>query len=118
MTRQALLVAAAVTALAGCGGSNDASTPTTGSTAATTTSSQPSAPAPEGKVLAAASDAAGSKIFWVDARTLEPVDDHGVAVPFFTSVGELSPDGDRLAVGESEGGSVLFVDLKTMEPLG
>ncbi len=82
------------------------------------TTSQPSSTAPEDQLLAAASDAAGSKLFWVDGRTLEPLDDRGVEVPFFTSVGELSPDGDQLAVGESEGGSVLLVDLEKMRALG
>jgi hypothetical protein len=111
-----LLVAAAVAALAGCGGSSDTGAPTTRSTAATT--SQSSSPVPEDQVLAAASDGAGSELHWVDGRTLEPVDDRGVEVPFFMSVGERSPDGDLLAVGESEGGAVQFIDVDRMRTLG
>jgi WD40 repeat protein len=117
MSLRFVLVAAAVAALAGCGGSNDTGVPTTRSTA-TTTTAQSSSPVPKDQVLAATSDAAGSELFWVDGRTLEPVDDRGVEVSFFTSVGELSPDGDQLAVGESEGGSVLFVDLEKMRAVG
>jgi hypothetical protein len=117
MRLKLLLLAAAVAALAGCGGSDDRSAPTTRSTAATTTS-QPSSPVPEDRLLAATSDAAGSELFWVDARTLEPVDDRGVDIRFFTSVGERSPDGDLLAIGESEGGAVQFVDVDRMRTLG
>jgi hypothetical protein len=117
MSLRFLLVAAAVAALAGCGGSNDTGVPTTRSTA-TTTTAQSSSPVPKDQVLAATSDAAGSELFWVDGRTLEPVDDRGVEVPFFMSVGERSPDGDLLAVGESEGGAVQFIDVDRMRTLG
>ena len=112
-----LLLAAAVAALAGCGGSDDASAPTTGSTASTTTS-QSSSPVPKDQLLAGTSHAAGNELFWVDGRTLEPVDDRGVEVPFFMSVGEHSPDGTLLAVGESEGGAVQFIDVDRMRTLG
>ena len=111
-----LLVAAAAGALAGCGGSNDASTPTR-STAGTTTS-QSSSTVPEDRLLAASGDGVVSELHWVDARTLEPVDDRGVEVPFFMSVGERSPDGNLLAIGESEGGAVQFVDVDQMRTLG
>jgi hypothetical protein len=110
-------VAAALAALAGCGGSNDTSAPTTRSTAASTTS-QPSSSAPDDRLLAATSAAGGSELVWVDGRTLEPVDDRGVEVPFFMSVSERSPDGSVLAVGESEGGSVQFIDVDQMRTLG
>jgi hypothetical protein len=108
-----LLVAATAAALAGCGGSSDSSAPTTRSTAGASQSS----PAPD-QLLAATSHRAGSELVWVDGRTLEPVDGRGVVVPFFMSVGEHSPDGHLLAVGESEGGAVQFIDLDQMRTLG
>jgi hypothetical protein len=113
MRRKFVLVAVAVAALAGCGGSSDSSAPTT----AATTTSQSSSPAPD-ELLAATSHAVGSELLWVDGRTLEPVDGRGVEVPFFMSVGERSPDGDLLAVGESEGGAVQFIDVDQMRTLG
>jgi hypothetical protein len=75
-------------------------------------------PARGDRLLAATSDQTGSEIRWVDARTLEPVDERGVKVPFYTSTAELSPDHSELAVGESEGGTVQFVDAKRMQALG
>jgi hypothetical protein len=111
-----LAAAAAAVALVGCGGSDDTGAPTTRSTPATTT--QSSSPDPEDRLLAATSDAAGSELRWVDARTLEPVDDRGVDVHFFTSVGGRSPDGKLLAVGQSEGGSVQFIDVDRMRSVG
>jgi hypothetical protein len=113
MRLRVLLLAGAVAALAGCGGSGDSSAPTTDAT----TTSQSSSPAPD-QLLAATSHAVGSELVWVDGRTLEPVDGRGVEVPFFMSVGERSPDGDLLAVGESEGGAVQFIDLDEMRTLG
>lgn len=89
---------------------------TSGATTSTTSTS--SSPAPTDELLAATSHAVGNEIFWVDGRTLEPIDDRGVKVPFFMSVAERSPDGDFLAVGESEGGAVQFIDLDQMRTLG
>jgi hypothetical protein len=108
MALRLLLVAATAVALAGCGGKDDdtAGPPTTSPTA-------PSA-AP---ILAASYDADGSRVVWVNGRTLEPVDGRSVAVPFSTAVGALAPDGGVLAVGEGEGGRVQLVDVESMRAL-
>jgi hypothetical protein len=118
-----LLIAAAAAALAGCAGSSNTSSPTTTSAAATTsavatTTPDTSSPAPEERLLAATSDPAGSVIHRVDRRTLEPLDGRGVKVPFYSAAAERSPNGKLLAVGESEGGKVLFVDVDHMQALG
>jgi hypothetical protein len=108
MAIRLLLVAATVVALAGCGGDEEAAAP-------------PQAPASapsSAPVLAASYDPDGSRIVWVDGRTLEPVDDRSVPVPFFTAVAALSADGATLAVGESEGGAVQLVDVARMRALG
>lgn len=108
MAIRLLLVAATVVALAGCGGDEESAAP-------------PQAPASapsSAPVLAASYDPDGSRIVWVDGRTLEPVDDRSVPVPFFTAVASLSADGATLAVGESEGGAVQLVDVARMRALG
>jgi hypothetical protein len=121
MKAKLLLVAATAAALAGCGGSKDAAAPpvtstTSGTTTATTTAPSPSAPTDP--VLAATSNGNGNRVFWADGSTLEPVDDRAVNVPFFMSVGQLSPDRSVLAIGGSETGNVQFVDTDSMETLG
>ena len=108
MAIRLLLVAATVVALAGCGGDEDAAAPP--QAPASAPSSTP--------MLAASYDPDGSRIVWVDGRTLEPVDDRSVPVPFFTAVAALSADGAKLAVGESEGGAVQLVDVARMRALG
>ena len=108
MTTRLLLLAATVVALAGCGGDDDAAAPPKAPAAAPS-----SAP-----VLAASYDPDGSRIAWVDGRTLEPVDRRSVPVPFFTSVAALSPDGTTLAVGDGEDGRVQLVDVERMRSLG
>jgi hypothetical protein len=114
-----LVLAALAAALAGCGGSKDAGAPATSTPATTTTSASPSSPAEPGDpVLATTSAAGGNQLVWVDALTLEPVGTHGVKIPFYTSVGEPSPDRHALAVGESEGGRVEIVDVESMRALG
>jgi len=101
-------VAATVVALAGCGGKEDEAAPP----------KAPGSPPSSAPLLAASYDPDGSRIVWVDGRTLEPVDGRSVAVPFFTAVAALSPDGAALAVGENEGGAVQLVDVKRMHALG
>src|SRR5262245_41859549 len=118
MKAKFLLVAATAAALAGCGGSKDASapppttsTPSGATTTTTDTSAPPSPSAPPDRVLAATAGGTGNEVFWADGTTLEPLDDHRVKVPFFMSVGQLSPDGSLLAIGGSETGNVQFVDV-------
>ncbi len=120
MRRIFLVVAATAAAavLAGCAGSGDADTPTPSTSSGETTASESAAPVQGDRLLAATSDPIGSEIRWVDARTLEPVDDRGVKVPFYTSSAELSPDHGVLAIGEGEGGRVQFVDVDRMHALG
>jgi hypothetical protein len=97
MAARFLVLAVTVVALAGCGGKDDdAVRPPAG----------PSSAPPAKPLLAASSDRAGSRLGWVDGRTLEPVDGPSVPVPFFVGVAEHSPDGGSLAVGDSEGGAV------------
>jgi hypothetical protein len=109
MTARLLLLAATVMALAGCGGTDDGAAPTPAGR-----SSPPSAK----PVLAASSDRAGTRLAWVDGRTLEPVDGRSVSIPFSVGVAERSPDGRSLAVGDSEGGTVHLVDVERMRALG
>ena len=78
----------------------------------------PTPSAPTDAVLAATSTGAGNEVFWADGSTLEPVDDRAVKVPFFMSVGQLSPDGSLLAIGGSESGNVQFVDVDRMKTVG
>ena len=84
MRSKLLLLAATLLALAGCGGNDEGAGPTTAG------SSSPPSSKP---VLAASSDRAGSRLAWVDGRTLEPVDGRSVSVPFFVGIAERSPDG-------------------------
>jgi len=109
-----LAVTALAIAAAGCGGGDgdDAAEPTS---SATTTAATPRAAEP---VLAVSSDAAGSRLAWVDGLTLEPVDGRTAALPFSAAVGALSPDDGAVAVGANEGGGVGIVDLARMRPLG
>ena len=107
-----LAAGVAIVALAGCGGDDDAAAPPPASTTAA------SSPANPGPLLVASSDGDGSRLAWVDGLTLEPVDARSVALPFFTAVGGLSPDGTAAAVGANEGGRVELVDLKRMRSLG
>jgi hypothetical protein len=108
MALRLLLGAATVVALMACGGKDDdiAAPPTT----------SPAAPSPA-PILAASYDPDGSRVLWVNGRTLEPFDGRSVAVPFATGVGALSPDGGVLAVGENEGGRVQLVDVESMRAL-
>jgi hypothetical protein len=69
-------------------------------------------------VLAATGIPEGSRIHWVDGRTLEPVDPRSVEIPFYTATVERSPDGSSLAVGGSETGDVQLVDLEEMRTVG
>lgn len=111
MTRKLILVAAATVALLGCGGTRD-------DDAAPTTTGPSSAPSAE-PVLAATGDAAeGTKLRWVDGRTLEPIDGRSVTMPFFAGAAERSPDGSMLALGASEGDGVQLVDVERMRSLG
>jgi len=111
--RFGLLAVAVIVALAGCGGDDDtASPPPAPPTAAA------SSPGDAEPLLAVSSDAAGSRLAWVDGLTLEPVDGRSVAIPFFAAVGGLSPDGTAVAVGANEGGGVELVDLERMRSLG
>jgi hypothetical protein len=100
-----------IVALAGCGGGSDdeAAPPRPAGTGAPP-SSEP--------VLAATSIPNGSRIHWVDGRTLEPVDPRSVEIPFYTANVERSPDGSSLAVGGSETGDVQLVDLEEMRAVG
>lgn len=121
MKAKFLLVAATAAALAGCGGSKDAAAPPTTFTTSgvtTTTTTAPTPSAPTDAVLAATSTGAGNEVFWADGSTLEPVDNRAVKVPFFMSVGQLSPDGSLLAIGGSESGNVQFVDVDRMKTVG
>ena len=111
--RFGLLAVAVIVALAGCGGDDDTASPPTASTTATVSS-----PADAGPLLAVSSDAAGSRLAWVDGLTLEPVDERSVALPFFAAGGGLSPDGTAVAVGAQEGAGVELVDLERMRSLG
>ena len=71
MTRKLILVAAAVVALVGCGGGPDDSAAPTPARKSSTPLSEP--------LLAATGDAAeGTKLRWVDGRTLEPIDGRSV----------------------------------------
>jgi hypothetical protein len=108
MALRLLLGAATVVALMACGGKDDdiAAPPTT----------SPAAPSPA-PILAASYDPDGSRVLWVNGRTLEPFDGRSVAVPFATGVGALSPDGGVLAVGENEGGRVQLVEVESMRAL-
>jgi hypothetical protein len=103
------LLAATLLALAGCGGNDDGAGPMPAG------SSSPPSSTP---VLAASSDRAGSRLTWVDGRTLEPVDGRSVSVPFSAGISERSPDGSSVAVGDSEGGTVQLVDVERMRALG
>ncbi len=109
MTRKLILVAASIAALAACGGGQDDEASPTGA--------GPSSPPSAEALLAAASDSEGSRVGWVDARTLEPVDDRSVSVPFFLGPAQRSPDGATLAIGASEGSSVQLVDVERMRSL-
>jgi hypothetical protein len=108
MAARFLLTAAAAAALAGCGGKDGEPI--------TAPAGSPSPPAKA--LLAAASDPAGSRIQWVDGRTLEPVDGRSVPVSFLAGVAERSPDGSSLAMGDGESGSVQLLDLERMRDLG
>jgi hypothetical protein len=108
MFRSFALTGAAWFTLAACGGTDEAATPPPA----------PAKPPSTDAVLAAWSDTSGSELFWVDGRTLEPVDDRSYPVPFFYGAAERSPDGTRLAVGGSETGMVDIVDLERMRSLG
>ena len=108
-----LAVGAVIVALAGCGGDDDTASPPAASTTASVSS-----PADAGPLLAVSSDAAGSRLAWVDGLTLEPVDERSVALPFFAAGGGLSPDGTAVAVGAQEGAHVELVDLERMRSLG
>jgi hypothetical protein len=111
MTRKLILVAAATVALLGCGGGPNDDTAPNPAHKSSTPSAEP--------VLAATGDAAeGTKLRWVDGRTLEPIDGRSVSVPFAPGFAELSPDGSSLAVAENEGGGVQLVDLDRMHALG
>jgi hypothetical protein len=92
----------------GCGSKDDAASPR----------SAPSAPPPADAALAAWNNTVGSELFWADARTLEPVDGRSVAVSYFISVAERSPDGRTLALGADDRGYVQLVDLDRMKSLG
>jgi hypothetical protein len=111
MRPRLLLLAALVVALAACGGdsSDDGAAP-----------ARPSgAPPPSEPVLAATGiPPEGSRIHWVDGRTLEPVDPRSVEIPFYAAIVERSPDGSSLAVGANETGAVQLVDLEGMRTLG
>jgi hypothetical protein len=117
MALRLLLLAALAAALAGCGGSKDAAAPATSASPTTSTAPSPASTSAD-PVLATTSGAGGNRLVWVDGLTLEPVDGRGVKVPFYTSVGERSPDRHALAVGESEGGRVEIVDVERMRALG
>jgi hypothetical protein len=120
MKRTAFLVgtAAVAAALAGCAGPNDPGAPAAVSSPGGTTSSGPTAPARGDRLLATTSDLGRSRLRWVDARTLEPVDGRSVGVPFYASTAALSPNHAILALGEGEGGTVQFVDVERMRALG
>ena len=113
MLRRILLAAVLVLALAGCGGSEDAQTPGPTSSTGTTTAKPPTGE----PVLAGRSAGTDNEIFWADPLTLEPVDGRSARIPFFTSVAELAPEGDLLAVGGSEQAVIQLVDLERMRPL-
>jgi hypothetical protein len=93
-------------------------TPGCGQTDAAPAPSVPATPPRAGKVLAVAEDKVGSEFFWADARTLEPADGRSVAVSYFYSAAERSPDGRMLALGADERGYVQLVDLDRMKSLG
>ena len=107
MVPRLLLAAATAVTLAACGGEKDTAAPPT---------TPPSAPS-SAPVLAASYDPDGSRIVWVNGRTLEPVGGRSVPVPFFAAVGALAPGGGVLAVGENEGGRVQLVDVEAMRAL-
>jgi hypothetical protein len=100
-----------VVALAGCGGGSD-------DEAAAPQPTGTGAPPSSEPVLAATGIPEGSRIHWVDGRTLEPVDPRSVEIPFYTATVERSPDGSSLAVGGSETGDVQLVDLEEMRTVG
>jgi DNA-binding beta-propeller fold protein YncE len=100
-----------VVALAGCGGGSD-------DEAAAPQPTGTGAPPSSKPVLAATGIPEGSRIHWVDGRTLEPVDPRSVEIPFYTATVERSPDGSSLAVGGSETGDVQLVDLEEMRTVG
>jgi hypothetical protein len=103
-------LAALVVVLAACGGDSgdDEAAP-----------ARPSGAPPSSEpVLAATGIPEGSRIHWVDGRTLEPVDQRSVEIPFYAAIVERSPDGSSLAVGANETGAVQLVDLEEMRTLG
>jgi hypothetical protein len=111
MRTRLLTLAALVVALAGCGGGSD-------DEAAAPQPTGTGAPPSSEPVLAATGIPEGSRIHWVDGRTLEPVDPRSVEIPFYTATVERSPDGSSLAVGGSETGDVQLVDLEEMRTVG
>jgi hypothetical protein len=110
MTRLFLGTAVAAVALmpSGCGGEPYGAPAPSG----------PATPPRAGTVLAVANSKVGSEFFWADARTLEPADGRSVAVSYFHSAAERSPDGRMLALGADERGYVQLVDLDRMKSLG
>jgi hypothetical protein len=111
MRTRLLPLAALVVALAACGGGSgdDEATPP-----------RPSGAPPSSEPVLAATGIPpeGSRIHWVDGRTLEPVDRRSVEIPFYAAIVERSPDGSSLAVGANETGAVQLVDLEEMRTLG
>lgn len=103
------LVAAAALALAGCGGDDGTRSPR-GAPA-------PSPPRAEA-VLAVSTETAGSRLFWANGRTLEPVDGRSVSFSYYHSAVDRAPDGGILALGADDRGYVQLVDLGRMESLG
>jgi hypothetical protein len=114
MLRSLLLASAAVFALLGCGGSEDAAAPREASPATSTQA----APEAEEELLAVWNDLAGSELFWADAETLEPVDGRSVSFSYYYSAVDRSPDGGALALGADTRGYVQIVDLERMEAVG
>jgi hypothetical protein len=105
MRTRLLPFAAVIVALAGCGGSSDdGAAPPQAS----------GAPPSSEPLLAATGIPEGSRIHWVDGRTLEPVDPRSAEIPFSTATGERSPGGGSLALGAGESGDVRIVDLEQM----
>jgi hypothetical protein len=115
--RTALVTATAALTLVACSGRDHGASPPVaqGSVPA---AAPTAAPSPKATVLAAWSREGGNELYWANARTLAPVGPHTLALPYFTSAAERSPDGKTLAIGVGDEGVVQLVAAARLRSLG
>jgi hypothetical protein len=117
MLRTALVTATAALILVAYSGRDEAATPPV-ARGGTTESAPTAVPSPKATVLAAWAQPRGNELYWANAKTLAPVGGHSLALPYFTSGAERSPDGKTLALGVGDKGVVQFVTARRLRSLG